>query len=154
MEVLTSRVLLRSPDPAALEEFYRHRLGLAVAREYPGGVVFHAGNGLIEVPTHMSGDPGADWVPQSVLWLQVRDMAAAEAELRAAGVPITREPRTEPWGLIEMHIADPDGRTLIVVEIPADHPLRRDLRPTAQSSHSTQSSPTTTEPVAAAPVTD
>ena len=41
---------------------------------------------------------------------------------------LTREPRTEPWGLIEMHATDPDGRTLIVVQIPADHPLRKDTR--------------------------
>ncbi|MGC4962033.1 VOC family protein [Gordonia sp. DT218] len=128
MEVLGSRVLLRTPDPQRLQHFYRHRLKLAVAREYPGGVVFHAGNGLIEVPGHMSDGVGEGGGADAALWLQVRDVEAAERELRAADVSIVRDARTEPWGLIEMHIADPDGRTIIVVEIPEDHPLRRDTR--------------------------
>ena len=126
MEILGSRVLLRTRDPHRLQAFYRDRLRLAVAREYPGGVVFHAGNGLIEVPGHMSEDATSS--AGAFLWLQVRDMDATEKELREAGVEITRAARTEPWGLIEMHIADPDGRTLIVVEVPADHPLRTDTR--------------------------
>jgi len=109
-----------------LQRFYRDQLGLAVAREYPGGIVFHAGSGFIEVPGHMSTDPVG--TSGALLWLQVRDIAGTEKQLRDAGVSVTREPVTEPWGLIEMHIADPDGRTLIVVEIPDDHPLRRDLR--------------------------
>jgi hypothetical protein len=32
-------------------------------------------------------------------------------------------------GLIEMHIEDPDGVRIILVEIPANRPLRRDPRP-------------------------
>jgi lactoylglutathione lyase len=32
------------------------------------------------------------------------------------------------WGLHEMHVTDPDGTTLIFVQIPAEHPLRRDAR--------------------------
>lgn len=128
MEVLTSRTLLRSPDPQQLQAFYRDRLHLAVAREYPGGVVFHAGNGLIEIPGHIDAGPHVRGGADAILWLQVRDMATTEKEVRDAGVPVTREARTEPWGLIEMHLADPDGRTIIVVEVPADHPLRRDRR--------------------------
>ncbi|MBM7366188.1 VOC family protein [Gordonia hydrophobica] len=126
MEILSSRSLLISADPAALTAFYRDRLGLAVAREYPGGTVFHAGTGLIEIPAHLSDDAVAR--PTDTLWLQVRDIAAAHRELRDANVPIIAEPETKPWGLIEMTIADPDGRRLIVVEVPADHPLRRDVR--------------------------
>ena len=52
----------------------------------------------------------------------------AQRSLLDAGVPIDREARTEPWGLREMHVHDPDGRTLVVVEVPGDHPLRRDTR--------------------------
>lgn len=127
MEVLASRVLLLSADPERLQSFYRERLGLPVHREYPGGVVFFAGNGLIEISSHMKTDEPAP-ASDSVLWLQVRDAEAVADEFRDRGVPVTREPRTEPWGLIEMHATDPDGRTLIVVQIPADHPLRKDTR--------------------------
>jgi len=126
VEIVTSRTLLVSADPDALTAFYRRTLGLPVAREYPGGTVFYAGNGIIEVPAHLRAD--AATAPADVLWLQVRDVAAARDELAAAGVPIVAEPETKPWGLIEMTVHDPDGRSLILVQIPADHPLRRDVR--------------------------
>ena len=44
-----------------------------------------------------------------MLWLQVRDIHAEHERLAAARVPILRRPMTEPWGLTEMWIEDPDG---------------------------------------------
>ena len=127
MDVLSSRVLLRSADPARSQAFYRDTLGLAVYREFgpPGhrGVVFFLGNGLLEV----SG-PGEEPPRGMALWVQVRDVAAEHERLRAAGVPVLREPRTEPWGPVEAWVADPDGVRIVLVEVPADHPLRRDQR--------------------------
>jgi hypothetical protein len=41
---------------------------------------------------------------------------------------ILRGPAAEPCGLIEMRIADPDGIRIVLVEVPADHPLHRDRR--------------------------
>ncbi|CAM5671563.1 hypothetical protein STENM36S_08115 [Streptomyces tendae] len=35
-----------------------------------------------------------------------------------------RPPVKEPWGLVEMWIADPDGTRIVLVEVPAEHPLR------------------------------
>jgi hypothetical protein len=64
-----------------------------------------------------------------MIWIQVRDVHAEHARLTAAGVPVIREPAAEPWGLTEMHIEDPDGIRIILAEVPADHPLRRDPRP-------------------------
>ncbi|MEI7718116.1 MAG: VOC family protein [Mycobacterium sp.] len=127
MEILSSRMLLRPRDYDASLNFYRDQIGLAIAREYGAGIVFFAGQSLLELagfgsPDHSRGPfPGA-------LWLQVRDVRATEAELRGRGVTITREARREPWGLHEMHVTDPDGVTLIFLEIPGDHPLRRDTR--------------------------
>jgi hypothetical protein len=48
-----------------------------------------------------------------------------------------REPIAEPWGLIEMWIEDPDGIRIVLVEVPADHPFRRDLRPVLPPGRST-----------------
>lgn len=126
MEVLSGRIILRPTDPDATTRFYRDRLGLAIAREYPGGIVFFAGSTLIEVAAHLVD--GESPASTSVLWLQIRDMAATIAELERANVPITRKAQAEPWGLIEMHVADPDGTQIIFVQIPEDHPLRRDNR--------------------------
>jgi uncharacterized glyoxalase superfamily protein PhnB len=60
--------------------------------------------------------------------IQVRDVRAEHARLAAAGVPVIREPATEPWGLTEIWIEDPDGTRIVLVEVPAGHPLRRDPR--------------------------
>ncbi len=131
LEVLGSRILVRPSDPARSREFYRDRLGLAVYREFGDpadpGVVFFLGGGLLEVSGRGSAGPRG---PAAVeLWLQVRDVAAEQARLAALGVAIVRAARLEPWGLIEMWIADPDGLPIVLVEVPPDHPLRRDSRP-------------------------
>lgn len=127
MEILASRVLFRPADYARSLCFYRDAIGLAIAREYGGGTVFYAGQSLIELAAH--GAPTTSGGPfPGALWLQVRDLYATQDELRGRGVQIAREARQEPWGLHEMHVHDPDGITLIFVQIPADHPLRRDTR--------------------------
>ena len=128
MEVLSSRVLLRPADPERSRRFYRETLGLAVYREFgPAdnrGVVFFLGQGFLEV----SGRSAEVSAGPAGIWLQVRDVRAEHERLAARGVTVVREPRQEPWGLIEMWIEDPDGVRIVLVEVPADHPLRRDPR--------------------------
>src|SRR5262249_10584768 len=122
MEILASRMLIRPADYERSLRFYRDKLGLAIAREYGVGTVFFAGQSLIELAGH--GEPNAG----GTLWLQVRDVYATQDELKGRGVNITREARQEPWGLHELHVTDPDGVTLIFVQVPRNHPLRRDNR--------------------------
>jgi predicted enzyme related to lactoylglutathione lyase len=128
VEVLTSRILLRPADLALSRRFYRDVLGLAIYREFGSpadpGVVFFLGSGFLEVSGHSAGVSGQP----VMIWLQVRDVDAEHARLAAAGARILREPVTEPWGLAEMWIEDPDGVRIVLVEVPADHPLRRDSR--------------------------
>ncbi|MGW3111234.1 VOC family protein [Streptomyces sp. NPDC001091] len=124
VHVLGSRTLIRPTDPDRSRAFYGGRLGLAVHREFgegpERGTVYFLGGGFLE----LSGRAEAPLAPSVRLWLQVPDAAAAHDELRAEGVEIVRAPVREPWGLIEMWIADPDGIPIVLVEIPADHPLR------------------------------
>ena len=128
VEILGSRVLVRPTDPARSRRFYRDILGLAVFREFGDpadpGCVFFLGQGLLELSGRAAAPPG----PGVALWLQVRDVRAEHERLAAAGGPVLRGPRTEPWGLVECWIADPDGLRIVLVEVPADHPLRRDQR--------------------------
>ena len=128
MEILSSRVLLRPADLDRSRRFYRDVLGLAVYREFgpvdDPGVVFFLGQGLLEVSGHGPG-PSGDSV---MIWLQVRDVRAEHHRLAAAGARVVREPAVEPWGLTEMWIEDPDGVRIVLVEVPAGHPLRRDPR--------------------------
>jgi predicted enzyme related to lactoylglutathione lyase len=129
MEVLSSRILLRPADLGRSHRFYRDVLGLAIYREFGSpddpGLVFFLGPGLLEVSGRAAGSPGST----VEIWLQVRDVHAEHERLVAAGVRVLRGPELEPWGLIEMWIEDPDGVRLVLVEVPADHPIRRDLRP-------------------------
>jgi predicted enzyme related to lactoylglutathione lyase len=128
MEVLSSRVLVRPADPERSRRFYRETLGLAVYREFgpagDPGVVFFLGQGFLEV----SGRSAETATRPVAIWLQVRDVRAEHERLSARGVKVVREPRQESWGLIEMWIEDPDGMRIVLVEVPADHPLRRDRR--------------------------
>ncbi|GEL20167.1 VOC family protein [Pseudonocardia asaccharolytica] len=126
MEILSSRAILRPADPRASLEFYRDTLGLAISREFPGGTVFFLGGGFLEVSGQSDGE-GTGGAGLR-LWLQVRDLTATHRELAGKGVRVLREPRREPWGLDEMWIADPDGTRIVIVEVPGDHPIRRDVR--------------------------
>jgi catechol 2,3-dioxygenase-like lactoylglutathione lyase family enzyme len=129
VDVLSSRILLRPSNLDRSSRFYRDVLGLAIYREFgppdDPGVVFFLGPGLLEVSGHAAGPAGCSVM---MIWIQVRDVRAERARLAAAGVPILREPAPEPWGLIEMWIEDPDGIRIVLVEVPTDHPLRRDPR--------------------------
>ena len=125
VHVLSSRILLRPTDPERSRVFYGEQLGLPVYREFGTGVergtVYFLGGGFLEVSGRSDTPPS----PAAVqLWLQVADAGAAHDELRAKGVEIVGPPVREPWGLVEMWIADPDGTRIVLVEVPADHPLR------------------------------
>jgi catechol 2,3-dioxygenase-like lactoylglutathione lyase family enzyme len=128
MDVLASRILLRPSDAERSRRFYRDTLGLAVYREFgpidDPGLVFFLGQGLLEVSGRAARQPGG----VLEIWLQVRDVRAEHERLAAAGVTVVRPPQREPWGLVEMWIEDPDGVRIVVVEVPEDHPLRRDRR--------------------------
>ncbi len=128
MEVLDSRVLLHPVDFDRTVAFYRVGLGLATAREFGSGdhrgVVFFAGGGHLEVVG--TGPTGARTGIE--LWLQVRTMTDTVADLTGRGIALARQPVLEPWGLLEAWVDDPDGVRIHLVEVPPDHPLRRDTR--------------------------
>ncbi|GAA3630077.1 VOC family protein [Streptomyces fenghuangensis] len=124
VHVLSSRILLRPTDPDRSRAFYGGALGLAVYREFgtgpERGTVYFLGGGFLEV----SGRSEVPPAPGLRLWLQVADAAEAHRELTDRGVEVLREPRREPWGLVETWISDPDGVPIVLVEVPEDHPLR------------------------------
>lgn len=134
MDVLTSRTIIRPGDLDRSLAFYRDGLGLAVAREFGHGS--QRGRGLLRRRWPDRGGGGgrpsrsaSPGDPSVTLWLQVRSVEQALAELTARGVPVARPAVLEPWGLLEAWVDDPDGLRIHLVEVPADHPLRRDQRP-------------------------
>src|ERR687895_2723096 len=125
MEVLSSRVLVRPTDFERSFRFYAESLGLHVYRQWSSGstrgVVFFLGGGFLE----LSGSSRTGASESVALWLQVRDVTAVGEELEEAGVDIIEVPTDKPWGLREMQIRDPDGLSIMIVEVPETHPLRR-----------------------------
>lgn len=121
MEILSSRILIRSADPDETTAFYRDVLKLAVYRDFPGGTVFFLGGAFLEVSGKVNEPPSG----ATQLWLQVRDVDEAAEELEEH---IIRPPKTESWGLREAWLLDPDGRSIALVQVPDDHPLRVDSR--------------------------
>lgn len=130
VQVLRSRVLLRPRDLDTSLRFYEDGLGLHRSREFgeapARGVVLFLGGGT-ELELTESGEDAP--MPAGVrLWLQVPDLEATVRELARADIRPTTGPERMPWGLLEATIHDPDGLPLVLVEVPADHPLRIDTR--------------------------
>ena len=124
--MLSSRVLVATDDLTASVAWWRDTLGLSVAREYGAdgvvtGVALFCGGVLVEL-TGQGTDPAA-----LVLWLQVPDIVAEAERLIVSGVAHEAMPEQMPWGLIEWRITTPEGVTLVLVQIPDDHPLRTRL---------------------------
>lgn len=129
MEVLSSRVLLRPRDFTTSVAFYRDVLGLRVYREYGWagrvtGIVLFCGGGYLELTATGPGD--GDGVGAMLLWLQVPEVDAEVDRLRAQGVEVGPA-ETMPWGLREAWLADPDGVSIVLVEVPEGHPIRTRL---------------------------
>jgi catechol 2,3-dioxygenase-like lactoylglutathione lyase family enzyme len=127
MDVLSGRIILRPVDLERSLRFYGETLGLHVYREYgtgaDRGVVFFIGGGYLEVTG--TGPPIDKDNDKVALWLQVPDLNEAHTRLAGAGVDIVDPPERKPWGLLEMWLRDPDGVSIVLVEVPDDHPLRR-----------------------------
>lgn len=118
LHVLSSRVIVHPVDLRRSRRFYEEALGLAVYREWGVGVAFFLGGGFLELSAGAASGG-------TTLWLQVPGLGGLEGELRAAGVPVRKPTEVMPWGLVELWVEDPDGNELRLVEVPADHPLRR-----------------------------
>ena len=125
MEILSSRVLVHPTDFERSFRFYAESLGLHVYREWSSGstrgAVFFLGGGFLE----LSGSSRTGASESIGLWLQVPDVDAVGHELEEDGVDIIEVPTDKPWGLREMQVRDPDGLSIVIVEVPETHPLRR-----------------------------
>jgi catechol 2,3-dioxygenase-like lactoylglutathione lyase family enzyme len=133
VQILRSRVLLRPRDLDASLAFYEGVLGLHRSREFGSaphrGVVLFLGGGTeLELTEGGGPDPDATTPAGVRLWLQVPDLVAVTEHLDAEGIDLAEGPVEQPWGLHEAVVHDPDGLPLVLVEVPADHPLRVDTR--------------------------
>ena len=111
MELGTVYIEVAASQLGPLTEFYRDRLGLAIAIEEPGeSVWFQAG--AVRVGFHAAEETSAD--PGVVnLSFDVADTPAEVARLQGEGVTIAQGPFVAPWNGAQVAVVfDPVGHTV------------------------------------------
>jgi catechol 2,3-dioxygenase-like lactoylglutathione lyase family enzyme len=108
-----------APDRwAAMDRFYVDVLGLRPRTRRDGFVNVEFGAQRLTITTH-DGVHGASLDPLRIMVnLEVDDIQAEHARLAALGVEFTRPPEREPWGGRVATLADPDGNTLQLFQLP------------------------------------
>ncbi|MFQ5985903.1 MAG: VOC family protein [Thermoplasmata archaeon] len=104
--------------------FYRDVLGFPVqleARNF-GWMEVGPEEPLCEIGLSLSEEP-KEGVTQTGIVLEVEDMEAFAARLRANDVQITQEPTMQAWGGVVADFLDPDGNEIEAVYDP-DHYAR------------------------------
>jgi catechol 2,3-dioxygenase-like lactoylglutathione lyase family enzyme len=103
-------------DPLAARAFYESFLGLRVAMEEDGLLMFASPSTpttqlIVAWHSPTAIDPAVRSVDISV---EVDDVDGAYAHVRASGMEIIREIRDEPWGIRRFFVRDPAGRAVNV----------------------------------------
>ena len=119
-------------DPDAGARFYQETLGLPletvsgdyIATDNLGGVKHLGVWPLADAAQSCFGEP--QWpagvpVPQATIEFEVADVAAAAAELEAAGYTLLHGTRTEPWGQTLARLLGPEGLLVGVCHTPWLH---------------------------------
>jgi catechol 2,3-dioxygenase-like lactoylglutathione lyase family enzyme len=112
-----------TPDWEAMRRFYGEILCLEEAGgwDLPGdrGAFLSAGAGELEL---MEADPVAlEVLPEPGAWhlaLEVEDLDAMLARVRAAGAPVVRKVVIQPWGVRDCVVRDPAGNPVLLYEQP------------------------------------
>jgi predicted enzyme related to lactoylglutathione lyase len=101
-----------------MARFYRDTLGLAARTVKPDFVNFDWGGVRLSVGVHdRVHGPSRDPL-RVMINLAVADIAAVHRRLAGAGVVFTRTPEREDWGGWVATLADPDGNTLQLMQLP------------------------------------
>ena len=108
-------VLLNVSDVERSRRFYGALLGLPLRSQPDDHTSVYGLGPDVSLVIHGHGEyagtepPAIDDPAATILFLTVEDVDAAVEELRAADVPIVREPTDQPWGARDAAVLDPDG---------------------------------------------
>ncbi len=113
-------------DFARALAFYRDRLGFSVAFTYgepPFYGMVERGDAKLNL-RHVDQSPWRDNVRNDddllAVAIQVSDVDALYAELRAQAVPVHQELKQQPWGTRDFIVADPDGNRIGFASLAVD----------------------------------
>lgn len=112
IELLSFRPNLLVRDVAAATSFYRDVIGMPVHVEFPdGSFAMLGGHGGAELALVRHDDP-----QPGEAYLYVNGVEALLASCESAGFEIVRPLTTQPWGLRDFVVRDPDGHLIGIGE--------------------------------------
>jgi catechol 2,3-dioxygenase-like lactoylglutathione lyase family enzyme len=104
---------IETQDAAAARRFYHDVLGLDVLMDQGWIVTYGSGEQMqVQVSFMAQGGSGT---PVPDLSIEVDDVDAALAALKAAGFAIEYGPADEPWGVRRFYVRDPMGRLVNIL---------------------------------------
>ena len=101
-------------DIAAARRFYQDVLGLDLLMDLGWIATYGSGEEMSVQISFMT--EGGSGTPVSDLSIEVDDLDAALAGMKAAGFPIEYGPAAEPWGVRRFFVRDPFGKLVNVLE--------------------------------------
>ena len=103
-----------TPDPAAVDSFYRQILGLELAMDH-GWIRTYAGASKMAVQVSFASQGGSD-TPVPDLSIEVDDLDEALRRVRDAGIALEYGPASEPWGVRRFYVKDPLGKLINILQ--------------------------------------
>jgi catechol 2,3-dioxygenase-like lactoylglutathione lyase family enzyme len=104
---------IATPDVAAAKRFYQDVLGLETLMDL-GWIATYGAPTKMDVQVSVASEGGAG-TPVPDLSIEVDDLDAALARMRAAGVAIEYGPANEPWGVRRFYVRDPFGKLINIL---------------------------------------
>jgi catechol 2,3-dioxygenase-like lactoylglutathione lyase family enzyme len=101
-------------DIAAARRFYQDVLGLDLLMDLGWIATYGSGEEMSVQISFMT--EGGSGTPVPDLSIEVDDLDAALAGMKAAGFPIEYGPAVEPWGVRRFFVRDPFGKLVNVLE--------------------------------------
>lgn len=104
---------IQAGDPAAAKRFYGDVLGLDVLMDM-GWIATYGSSSAMTLQVSIMTEGGSG-TPVPDLSIEVDDLDAALARMKAAKIPIEYGPTLEPWGVRRFFVRDPFGKLVNVL---------------------------------------
>jgi catechol 2,3-dioxygenase-like lactoylglutathione lyase family enzyme len=104
---------IHTTDPAKAKAFYQDVLGLDVLMDH-GWLRTYGSEQKMSVQISFASEGGSN-TPVPDLSIEVDDIEAALARIKAANLPLEYGPADEPWGVRRFFVRDPFGKLVNIL---------------------------------------